>query len=235
MNTLGGVLELARKRRLILVNPAHDVEKPVAEAEREPILLTVPQLYELADLAPSGDERRLVLIKAFTGLRSAELFGLRWQNVNTEAGSETMRVTEQFSRGKQKARTKTRSSNRLHALEPNSAALLREQAAEGRHSATGYVFPAPEGGAWHSSNFNRRVWQGMREGFGQPDLWLHDLRHFFVTYVRHHSGLPSSVTQQLTGHADDRIHDHYTHPLPGTDRLYRDALGPVFARPEATE
>lgn len=235
VTTLGGIFELARRRRLILVNPAGDLEKPAPVSRREPIILTVPELYALADLAPSGDERRLVLVKAFTGLRSAELLGLRWPNVDTSEGSETMLIVEQFSRGEQKARTKTKAGNRLHPLEPNTAALLREQAAEGRHSSAGYVFPAPEGGPWHSSNFNRRVWQRMRAAAGHPTLQLRDLRKFYVTLVRFHSGLPSSVTEQLTGHADDRIHRHYTRPVVGTDQLYRDALGPVFARPEATE
>ncbi len=164
-------------------------------------------------------------------MREGELLALPWVNVITEEGKESVTVTERLYRGRIAA-PKTKAGYRVIPVEANAAALLRDQAREGRHSHFGLVFPAPEGGYWETRNFLRRVWNPTREAAGFPDLHFHDLRHFYVTHVRHHSGLPSAVTEELVGHDDDRIHRHYTHELPGTASAYREAMGAIFKRPK---
>lgn len=221
VTTLGSVLELARRRGLIQTNPAHNVEKPEAQAGRKPVILTLAQLHRLADTAPSVDERNLVLVAAFTALRISELFGLRWPNVSLDAEPETLVVAEQCYQGAVKERAKTPSGFRQIILAPAAAEALRSQQIEGRHSDPGIVFPAPEGGYWLPQNFNKRQWRQMRDHAGLADLHFHDLRHFYVSHIRN-AGLPTAITEQLVGHADDRTHRAYTHPIPGTEPLIRE-------------
>ena len=47
-------------------------------------------------------------------------------------------------------------------------------------AATFAAFPAPRGGYWRDSNWNRRVWQETRAKAGLPDLMFHTLRYFYV-------------------------------------------------------
>jgi integrase len=65
-----------------------------------------------------------------------------------------------------------------------------------------------------------------------PTTKLHDLRYFHVSHVRTHSGLPTAVTEQLVGHADDRTHRGYSRPLPGMEQAIREGLGRAFATSE---
>ena len=63
-----------------------------------------------------------------------------------------------------------------------------------------------------------------------PNIKFHHLRHFYVSQIRH-KNLPSAVTRQLAGHANDRAHEVYTHPIPGTEEQTRAALNEVFGLP----
>jgi integrase len=74
------------------------------------------------------------------------------------------------------------------------------------------------------------VWQKAREAAGLPELTFHTLRSFYISQVRL-LGLPTSITEQIAGHTDDRTHRGYTRPIPGTEQLIREAQSGIFARP----
>lgn len=227
VTTLGNVLGLARRRGLIAANPVSDVEKPAARRRREPIVLTVKQVYKLASGAGSADERNLILTAAFTGARISELFGLRWPRVSLDADPPTLLIAEQVYQGERKERAKTPSGFRQIILAPPAVDALRSQQLEGRHSEAGIVFPAPRGDYWRASNFNRRQWRTIRDAAGLPELHFHDLRHFYLSHVRS-AGLPTSITEQLVGHSDERTHRSYTHAIPGTEQVIYEALSRAF-------
>lgn len=227
VGTLGTLLEYARRCRLVQFNPVRDVDLPPPRRRREPPLLTVEQVEHLAAHAPDVDVRNLILVAAYCGMRAGETFGLHWRSVELTAGQEALVVAQQFYAGELVERVKTPAGYREILLAPRAAEALRSQQVEGRSSADGLVFPAPLGGYWSSSNFNRRAWQPARAAAGLRDLHLHDLRHFYVTRIRA-AGLPTSVTEQLAGHADERVHRLYTHQLESGKQVVREALARAF-------
>jgi len=230
--TLGAILEEARRHRHIAINPAADVRKPPAVRRREPLALTHEDVARLAAAAPTADEANLVLVAAYAGLRQAELFGLRWDNVVLSEGEETLFVAEQYYEGEFVSRPKTRSGRRAVPLAaPEAADALRDQRERGRWGREQLVFPAPEGGPWRASNFTRRQWRKMRDDAKLPELKFHDLRHFFVSYIRS-LDLPPSITLQLVGHADERTHDLYTRPAPGVEGYLRRVMTAAAAERE---
>jgi integrase len=234
--TLGGALELARRRKLIRENPCRDVRKVEAKASRSPRILSREEVLSLAEKAgtvASVDEMNLVVAAAFTGARLGELHGLRWPNVDLTEGKESVVVAEQVYRGVQKERAKTPSGYRKIILGPEAAEALRSQQIEGRSSGLGLVFPSPSGAAWRASNFNRRRWQPIREAAGFPDLHFHDLRHFYVTYVRTTLGLSPALTEQLAGHSDERTHQHYTHATLEGETIIRSAMARAHQEAQA--
>jgi integrase len=220
ITTLGTILEAARRHKLIAENPAKDVRKPAARREREPIQLTPAMVMNLADAATRADERNLILVAAWTGLRASEVFGLRWSSVDLTEGEETLIVSEQFYEGELVDRPKTPSGHRQIVLHPIAAQALRSQQIEGRSSDFGIVFPAPEGSYWRASNFNRRQWSRIRARAGLQELHLHDLRHFYTSFIRG-LGLAPALTEQLIGHSDERTHRSYTYAIPGTESMIR--------------
>ncbi len=42
-----------------------------------------------------------------------------------------------------------------------------------------------------------------------------------------------AITEQLTGHTDERTHRLYTRPIAGTEAMIREALGRAFEGGEA--
>jgi integrase len=186
-----------------------------------------PEVYRLADAAPTVDERNLILAAAFTGARISELFGLRWPHVELDAEPPCLVIAEQVYQGVRKERAKTRAGERETILAPAAVDAFRSQQIEGRHSDELIVFPAPAGGAWRASNFNRRRWQAIREAAGFPDLHFHDLRHVFTSHISN-AGLPPALSQQVVGHSDERTHRRYTHAIPGTETLVVEALARAF-------
>jgi len=93
------------------------------------------------------------------------------------------------------------------------------------------VFPSPTGERWLDTNFDRSVWKRARVEAGLPALTFHVLRYFFVSHLLA-QGLPSALTEQQTGHVDERTHRGYSRPIPGTEPLIQAALGAAFGEAE---
>jgi integrase len=180
----------------------------------------------------SSDERRFILMLAFTGARKSELWALRWPNVELTEDDGLIRLVERCYEGDVAERTKTSAGSREIPFGATVAAILREQASEGRDSPHGLVFPSPEGSYWLGQNFHKRVWKDARTRAGLPTLTLHDLRRFYTTMMRG-QGLPTSVTEQILGHVDERTHRGYTQARPEDARLIREASDRAFRRKAA--
>ena len=234
VNTLGYVMKMARRWRLIAFNPVTDADKP-RPRRRTPDLPTLAQVEHLAASAPSLEFGHLIRFAASSGLRISEIFGLRWENCNLTEGAETVRVVEQRYKGKTVPSAKTRAGSREIVLAPQAAQALRQQSAsqqvDDRPNPHGLVFPSPQGNYWHDSNFNRRIWQPTRKAAGLEALHFHTLRYVFVSMIRA-QGLATAITEQLVGHSDDRTHRGYTRPIPGTEPLIRAALAQAFTAPK---
>src|SRR5262249_53115977 len=153
-------------------------ELPEAKRRREPMLLTVGQVHKLADAAPTSDDRNLILVAAFTGLRIGEAFGLGWENVNLNVGNETILVAEQGYQGELVPPPKPPSGFRQ--IPPAAAAtepLRPQQVERTRPNPLGLVFPSAEAPLKPQSTFTRRVWQATRKAAKPPQLVSHALRH----------------------------------------------------------
>lgn len=227
--TLGRVLARAEKYHRIPNVVRH--ADPRKTRRRTPVLPSLADVARLREKAPNESDGRLIMFLALTGLRPSEAFGLRWPNVVLTPGSECVRVVEQVYEGERVASAKTSAGAREVILSGSAAALLNEQALalqiDGRTDTDGPVFPSPQGHAWRSSNFNRRVWQDTRDAAKLPGLLLYTLRYFYVSHVRA-SGLSAAVTMQMVGHTDERTHDGYTRPLDGQEAVIRAALAEAF-------
>ena len=195
------------------------------------MLLTPDEVDRLAAVMPTAETRALVLFASQTGFRKGECFALRWENVSLAEGDESARVVEPVHKGVLVPAAKTRAGSREVPLGPRVAAVLRElwlaQQVGGRPNPLGLVFPSPTGGRWLDTNFDRRVWKRAREEAGLPGLMLHTLRYYYVSYVRA-QGPAAALTEQLVGHVDERTHQGYSRPIPGTEPLIRAALASAF-------
>lgn len=157
------------------------------------------------------------------GLRMGECFGLRWQDVDFETGSVTVRQQYQRLKGRGLiTEPKTRSARRtfprietgLRALRQESARQKERRLGAGEFwQATDLVFTRGDGQPMTHSTVNRALHEICRAEKLQ-DLSFHGLRHSCAT-LHLVVGTSMKVVQELLGHSSIRItSDTYSHVVP---------------------
>jgi integrase len=158
----------------------------------------------------SGDRMRaLWVLLATTGMRRGEALGVRWSDVDLDAGR--LRVVQTITQVRSKVSVgepKTSSGRRSIALDDGSVAVLRshrklmleERLLVGPDfSDSGLVFHYPDGSCLRpdavSAQFLRRV-----ERQRLPRLTLHGLRHTWATLALE-QGIHPRVVQERLGHS----------------------------------
>jgi integrase len=168
------------------------------------------------------------LLIVTTGMRRGELAGLRWIDVDLDAGRVSPRrprvvVNYQVV----VSEPKTAKGRRSLALDPATVAALRRhrtQQAQERLAAgsfwqdSGLVFAWPDGSPIHPQRFSSWFEQHARVA-GLPRIRLHDVRHSYATAALA-AGIPAKVVSERLGHANIAITmDTYSHVLPGLDAV----------------
>ncbi len=238
--TLRSALASAVKRRLISHNSASHVELPSREQAAEAVW-TVEDVHRF--LTAVADDRLAALyrIAVIAGLRRGELVGLRWVDTDVEAGA--IRVAQQVVQlGTQLhvGRPKTRSGQRLVAIDPATAALLethrkqqereREAWGAGWHE-TGHVFTYQDGRVLQPDYVTQKFRRDALRA-GLPSIRFHGLRHTSASLALA-AGIPMKVVSDRLGHSTTTITaDLYSHVLPVVARDAADAIGALFENRE---
>ena len=204
-------------------NPA-DLADPPRVAGRGHELRTWSAEQLAAFLDSRRDDRLYPLwhTLAMTGLRRGEALGLRWQDVDLEAGRLCVRRSL-IPEGNQVVvhEPKTARGRRVVALDPETVAVLRSQAARqlakqaatGSWDDTGLVFTTEEGQALHPWLVSRLFRKAVKEPM-LPDIRLHDLRHTHATLCLQ-AGIHPKVVSERLGHATVAMTlDIYSHAIP---------------------
>jgi integrase len=166
------------------------------------------------------------LLLATTGMRRGEVAGLRWVDVDLDAGRispRRPRVVVNYE--VVVSEPKTAKGRRSLALDPATMSALREHrtrqleqrlAVGPRWQDSGLVFTWPDGRPIHPERFTRWFEQHARAA-GLPKIRLHDIRHSYATAALA-AGVPAKVVSERLGHANIAITmDTYSHVLPGLD------------------
>jgi integrase len=206
-------------------NPAIHADPPKG-ASPEMRIWTPEQIRSFLDHVVDDRLVAAWYLLATTGIRRGELLGLRWEDVDLEAGAIAVRQTRvsvdyQVSVGTPKTDRGTRSI----ALDPRTVAVLREHRTRQLEERlawgpawtdTGLVFTREDGSDIHpqrlSGWFRQRVVSS-----GLPPIRLHDVRHSYATALIK-AGQPVKVVSQRIGHASPTITmTIYQHVLPSDD------------------
>ncbi|MEW5989728.1 MAG: site-specific integrase [Chloroflexota bacterium] len=156
-----------------------------------------------------------------TGMRQGELLGLRWADVDLDAGIVAVRHT--LRRGtRDLAEPKTERARRTLRLGQEARSILREhrrrQAAERlaagrRWQDGGYVFATRIGTPLDSRNVTHAL-QVALDRAGLPRQRFHDLRHAYATLMLE-AGEELAIVSRTLGHADlSTTADVYAHLTP---------------------
>ena len=184
------------------------------------------------------------------GLRAGEVLGLRWEDVDLDAGEVRVRRNLQRVRREQVGpghvvvspgttggsvlilkEPKTARSRRTLALGPALVEALRshrrrqaeERLAARRWADHDLLFTTPHGTGIDPDNLYR-MFKALLGRAGVRDVRFHDLRHTAASLMLA-SGLPVNVVSEVLGHAQTSTTlNTYAHALPGAHRQVADAM-----------
>jgi integrase len=209
-----------------VVRNVADVADPPKAKTPEMRVWTPAQLRVFLDHVRGDRLYAAWLLAATTGMRRGEILGLRWSDVDLDAGRVAVRrprilVDYQV----QVSEPKTAKGRRSLALDPVTVAALRAHRARqaedklavgGRYRDSELVFTGLDGTAVHPERFSDWFRQHVRAA-GLPRIRLHDVRHSYATAALA-AGVPAKVVSERLGHANIAITmDTYSHVLPGLD------------------
>lgn len=244
-------LKYAVKWGLVGRNVADAVEPPKVR-RKEMRALTPAEAARLLAVAKDDRLYALYLLAVTTGMRQGELLGLRWQDLDLERATLSVRQALHRVSGKPVFEgPKTERSRRSIALPASVVAALRrhrtQQAREklmlGQdYDDHGLVFCQPNGRPFDAKNLVQWRFKPLLRKAGLPDTRFHDLRHTCATLMLAEGVHPKIVSERL-GHSTVTLTlDTYSHVLPDMQREAAEKLdallssvSPVGLRTSAAE
>ncbi len=239
--SLGSILADAQERGLVARNAVREMSNRRSRGKarqgerrqkRKPqVGVDIPTREEIRAIIEHADDRwRPLLITAIlTGLRASELRGLRWCDVDLEAG--LLHVRQRADRYQAIGMPKTVAGQRTVPLSPLVINTLREWRLRCPRldGELHYVFPNGSGKVeWHGNIVNRgliptQIRAGVVSGDGAKYTGMHSLRHFYASWCinRRADGgleLPPKMVQDRLGHSSiNMTMDTFGHLFPSND------------------
>lgn len=183
------------------------------------------------------------LFLATTGCRRGEALGLRWGDVDLDAGRSSLRHTI----GAIDHRIYEKSTPKSHRarvidLDADTVAALRSwrtRQAEERlllgpaYGDRGLAFCHPDGRPYHPDRFSREFDRRIAR-HGVPRIRLHDLRHTWATLALQ-AGVDVKTVSERLGHASATITwDIYQHVTPAMQSDAAERVAALIFRPRAS-
>lgn len=200
----------AVKLRLLTNNPAKDVPIPRHQArERRIWSLTETRAFMARVQMHERTYDALWLIALASGCRIGELLGIRWDDVDYDAGTINITRTMTFVNNRPiEGEPKTKAGRRVISLPSFAVQALRQHKA--RMSALRLML----GDAWQGESrifttrvgtvpmptHLRREFRATCRAAGVPEMRIHDLRAMHAT-LSIHSGASVKAVQRRLGHA----------------------------------
>jgi integrase len=220
--TLHKALKQAVADGLIPRNATEAVKPPqVRKEEIRP--LTAEQVKILFEALRGARLETLYILAVHTGLRQSELLGLKWGDVDLEAGTLQVRGTLTTAKGGPALRSpKTKSSRRTVKLSPTALEALRshlerqlreiDQASD-LWRENGLIFASESGEPLKRHYITTHLFKPLLKRAGLPQIRFHDLRHTCATLLLIKNVNPKVVSEML-GHSSIAITlDTYSHVL----------------------
>lgn len=226
---------------ILMRNPADLVSAPSVRARTERRALVEEEIKSLVVAAVGSRYDLPIRFTLATGVRQGELLGLKWEDVDFDAGAIGIRRSLLYVGGATVfASPKTERSRRVIELSAATVHLLRAYRTEQmRHrlllgpswKEQGLVFPSSIGTPWLARAFYRGYREVLnRSGItGLESVNWHTLRHTAATQWLRHGVDVFSVSRRL-GHASASFTmDVYAHLLKGQQQQAAEALDYLLA------
>jgi integrase len=220
LSNLGTMLTFAQARGLVAQNVAKGVRIKKDNREASGPLragIDFPSMAELNTLIENAGRRRPFIVTAiFTGMRLSELRGLRWSDVDLDAG--VIHVRQRADAWRKIGATKSKAGMRDIPLAPLVINTLKQWRLECPVGELDLVFPNSVGNIDSMTNIHMRCWAplqincGLTDETGKPRYNFHMLRHAAASLFIRYLGWSPKRLQAVMGHATiNMTFDRYGH------------------------
>lgn len=194
----------------------------VRKTDVEPFTLDQVQQI-LANARP--DYRDYFTVRFFTGMRTGEIHGLKWEYVDFD--QRLILVRETFVLGEDEY-TKTDGSQReIRMTQVVFEALKRQHAATAKLST--YVFCNREGKPLDNKNFTDRVWYPLLRHLGLKERTPYQTRHTAATLWLASGEAPEWIARQLGHTSTEMLFRVYSRYVPNLTRQDGSAMDRLLA------
>jgi integrase len=237
LSSLKSLLRDAQRRGNVAQNVALSVKKIDADKRGKRKLKIgedIPSSDEIKAIiaAMPGRWRPVLLTAIFAGLRSSELRGLRWQDIDLKGGGE-LHVRQRADRYNAIGKPKSKAGHRTVPPGPLVRNVLRDWKLKCPHNEQGLAFPTGTGRIMRHNDIMRAFKSivrnaGLLDTKGAPKYTgLHALRHFYASWCinptnRGGQGLAPKVVQDRLGHSSIVMTmDTYGHLFPPSEDSHK--------------
>jgi len=223
----------------LISNNAAELARPPKAPDRETSMLQPDQAAVLLERLRGKPLYLLASLALGTGMRRNEMLGLRWQDVNLDAGRLTIEqaLEQTATHGIRTKAPKTRHGRRTISLPAHLVAELRQHWREQQEQRLGMglgkapeaspVFATVDGGHL-SPNAITKAWPVAMTAIGMPAITLHSLRHTHASMLIA-SGLDILTISRRLGHSSPTITlSVYGHLIHGTDDRAAQVIDAAF-------
>ena len=236
--TLHKALKDAVADGLIPRNVTEAVKAPRAK-KKEVNALSPDQTRAFLETVRGDRFEALYVLAVTAGLREGELLGLRWDDIDLDAGTLSVRRTLSEARSGRffeppkngKGRNIRLARQAIEALKAHRKRQNEERLSLGAlWQDSGLVFPAQTGTPMNAKNLTARSFKPLLESAGlSRTVRLHDLRHTCATLLLG-KGVHPKIVQELLGHATIAITlVTYSHVLPNMQGEAASAMESVLS------
>jgi integrase len=223
--SLKSILGEAQRRGLVAQNAAQPVRIGVNKRDQGKLAVgrDIPSKEEINIILQKaeGRWRPLFITAVFTGMRSSELRGLAWEDVDLD-GKE-IHVRQRADAWGEMGAPKSAAGDRKIPMSPMVLNALREWKLACPKGDLGLVFPNGAGRIENHANIANRGFYALQlaAGIVDPDgkakYGVHALRHFFASWAIEQGFSPKRL-QALLGHNSIQMtFDRYGHLFPSLE------------------
>ncbi len=209
-------LKYAVKTDMIIQNVASKVDRP-RKNDFQPVFLSADEMQRMFEAIKGTKLELPVLVAAFYGLRRGEVLGLKWDAIDFERGTISIKRTVTFTKAdgtyreveQQSAKTKSSlrtlplvGSFRDYFMQVKEAQELNKKVCGNcyNYEYDGFVF-VDEMGERMKMNYLTSAFPKFLERHGLRRMRFHDLRHSCASLLLA-NGVPLKHIQEWLGHSD---------------------------------
>jgi integrase len=220
--TLHKALKQAVRWSLLLKNVTEAVTPPRPN-RKEVRGLTSEEVKRILRLVKGERFETLYVLAVTTGMRQGELLGLKWEDVDLDAG--TVRVRRTVWEGVASAPKTSKANRSIRLTELAREALMEQRVRDGKSE---WVFSTRNGTPVNCHNLIYRSWWPLLVKAGLPRIPFHNLRHTCATLLLS-KGVHPKLVQELLGHAHIATTlDTYSHVIPSLEGKTAAAMDEVL-------